>query len=115
MERVRSGHLAQFVAAWLLLWALADLVNVNLCAIDRPSTASPSNLHVAALVTQGSSASPSAFPFRGDDCFCCSHNVLFATVSVAAPEAGLVEGVCLPPIGHVTLLRTQLDHPPQLV
>ena len=113
MLRARSGRLARFVAVMLLLWAGADLVDVNLCAIDRPPIGVPGRHQ--AIVADTSSQAPVGFPVTGDDCFCCSHNALSAAAFVLGPQAGNVEEVSLPRAHRAQLLRTRLDHPPQLV
>lgn len=112
MQSVRSGRLAKFVAIVLLLWAGADLVNANLCAIDRPPIGVPDG---HATITVASSPDRFGSPVTGDDCFCCSHSAMCAAVFVSTPQVQNVDGVCLPPVQHTQLLRTRLDHPPQLV
>lgn len=112
MQPVRSGRLARFVAIVLLLWAGADLANVNLCAIDRPPVSVPgTHARISVVPSPDSSGSP----ITGDDCFCCSHSAMCAAVFISTLQVLNVDRVCLPPAQHTQLLRTRLDHPPQLV
>lgn len=112
MQSVRSGRLAKFVAIVLLLWAGADLINANLCAIDRPPIGVPDG---HATITVASSPDRFGSPVTGDDCFCCSHNVLVATSLFPIPIAGPIQAIRFVPPDHLRLLQARLYHPPQLV
>jgi hypothetical protein len=114
MQRVRSGRVAHFVAVVLLLWAGADLVNVDLCAIDRPPLTSSAGHDAVATIAPGSSANPIGSPLTGDDCFCCSHNALCATAVASGPQVVVLDHVPHPPTFRPNVVRTRLDRPPQL-
>ena len=112
MQSVRAGRLARYVAAILLLWAGADLANVNLCAIDRLPLRGPAS---QAVLTGDVAADQTQAPLGADDCFCCSHSAMSVPAFVSAPQVTRNEGVCVPPIQQTHVLHARLDHPPQLV
>lgn len=62
----------------LLTWTALDVLNPALCGLDElPFVA------VNAAVASDS-ATPAEAPVAAEDCFCCSHNVNFASITQVA-------------------------------
>ena len=113
MQWVRTGRAARIIAVFFLLWTGVDLINPNLCAIDRQPDSQSARTESLALTTAGSTQTA---PNDGaEDCFCCCHHVVSTTVWAPLPQVDLAQRVILPAIEQVRVLGTRLDHPPQLI
>ena len=98
---------APFVAVILLLWTAVDIANAQLCAVDQQPLSTVTSQRITDKTPQ-----PQA-PAGADDCFCCSHTVQAATVSVSTPLFAPREGSSQIQARSPFTIDRQIDHPPQ--
>lgn len=112
MSWVRTGRAPRIVAVFFLLWTCVDLINPSLCAIDQQPGSGLARRESTVLTTAGSTQTA---PNGGaEDCFCCCHHVMSTAVWVPIPHIDGAQGVSLPSVDHIRVLRARIDHPPQL-
>jgi hypothetical protein len=100
-------HLGRIVAVVLLLWTGADIVNAQLCSVDRQPLSSITTLRVSDATSQRQS------PATGDDCFCCSHTVQAGTAPVSMPILAAGEYTAQLDLGSHFTIHDQIYRPPQ--
>lgn len=120
---VYSHHLALFrrcrfvrrLAVLFLLWTAVDLLDVQLCALDRwalPHSSTAERHEPASLNASTTTNAPTA-PLA-DDCFCCSHTVMSACAPAPTLVARMDRATVALETKHSTLVRPPLYHPPQI-
>ena len=99
MVRLRSGVLPRLVVFALLLWAAADLTFPQLCAEDS-------------MTASSAQSGTDRAADQGDDCFCCCHHVVPASISFTSVLVGLIDlANAQPPDSLLGTART-VFHPP---
>lgn len=112
MQWVRTGRVARMVAVFFLLWTAVDLTIPSVCAIDQQPGSGNARRESTVLTAGGSTQTA---PNDGtEDCFCCCHHVMSTAAWVPIAHVDIAQGISLPPVDHVRILRARIDHPPQL-